>query len=285
MMDDAWERTDTRTWFIRSAKRTIHRSIDGVFVPAESHAGYFRSLGFPDDRIVFGVDVVDNDYFAECAGLARVAMARTRAARDLPADYFLFVGRLLPRKGLTTLLDAYGAYRRATTGRTWSLVLVGSGPDEAELRRRTAGDRDVHVVGRKSGRELADYYGLAGALVVPSAWDPWALVVNEGMASGLPVIVSRGCGCASELVEEGANGWTFESGDARRLAEILGTASRMSADLLAQMGSRSSEIIAGWSLDRYVAGVVDALSIPRRVRPDPLSRIAARLWKGRISVK
>jgi len=105
------------------------------------------------------------------------------------------------------------------------------------------------------------------------------------MASGLPVIVSRGCGCASVLVEEGSNGWTFESGDVRQLAEILGRASRMPADALAQMGSRSSEIIARWSLDRFVAGVVDALAIPRREKPDPASRVAARLWKGRISIK
>jgi len=285
MMDDAWEQTDRRARFIRSAKRMIHRSIDGVFVPAESHAGYFRSLGFPDDRIVFGVDVVDNEYFAEGARRARAAAAETRAVRDLPVSYFLFAGRLLPRKGLTTLLDAYDAYRRATPHGTWSLVIVGSGPGEETLRRRAAGYSEVHVMGRKSGGELLDCFGLAGALVVPSEWDPWSLVVNEGMASGLPVIVSRGCGCASVLVEEGSNGWTFESGDVRQLAEILGRASRMPADALAQMGSRSSEIIARWSLDRFVAGVVDALAIPRREKPDPASRVAARLWKGRISIK
>src|SRR5574340_30035 len=162
MMDDAWEGSDTRPRFVRGVKRVIHRSIDGAFVPARSHGDYFRCLGFSGDRIVFGVDVVDNDYFASGADRARAKAAAIRAERQLPAKYFLFVGRLLPRKGLETLIEAYAAYRARTSEAPWELVIVGGGPHEPEVRRMTAATQGVHLPGPQFGDALLDCYGLAG---------------------------------------------------------------------------------------------------------------------------
>jgi glycosyltransferase involved in cell wall biosynthesis len=161
---------------------------------------------------------------------------------------------------------------------------VGAGVLAEKIQRAASELSDVYLVGSQFGEALLQLYGLAGALIVPSESDPWALVVNEGMAAGLPVIVSRGCGSASVLVEEGRNGWTFEPGDADQLAELLGKASSVPTDELAQMGRRSREIIGAWSLDRYVRGVVTALEIPRRTAPPLAVRIAGRAWKGRVSV-
>ncbi len=284
MMDDAWEGSDIRPHFIRGVKRVLHRSIDGVFVPARSHVAYFRSLGFSEDRIVFGIDVVDNHYFATGADRARASAAATRACQKLPAKYFLFVGRLLPRKGLETLIAAYAAYRRSLGADSWELVIVGGGRHEAEVKRIGAATDGVHFLGPQFGDALLDCYGLAGALVVPSERDPWSLVVNEGMAAGLPVIVSRGCGSAGVLVDEGRNGWTFEPGNAAALADILKAASATDDSALRDMGKRSREIIADWSLDRYVEGVMSALEIPRRMAPDVASRCAVALWRGRITI-
>ena len=127
MMDDAWGNADSRGPLTREIKRLIHRNIDAAFIPASSHLSYFLKMGFSEDRILFGADVVDNRYFLRKSEEARVNDEKLRASKKLPKNYFLFVGRFLPRKGLETLLKAYEDYRHRTSQTPWDLVLVGEG--------------------------------------------------------------------------------------------------------------------------------------------------------------
>lgn len=284
MMDDAWEHTDRRGWLTRQMKRFIHRNIDGVFIPAPSHRQYYAGLGFPAARVVYGVDVVDNDYFAFRADRARSDSASERARRGMPDNFFLFTGRFLPRKGLETLLAAFRRYRSLAGTDGWDLVLVGDGPQQAAIREAGADIRGLHFAGMVAGDDLAVYYGLARALVVPSIIDQWGLVVNEGLAAGLPVLVSRGCGAARTLVQEEVNGWTFPSGESDSLADLMVRMSSLPEDALAAMGAASRSIVADWSLDRFADGVIEAMALPRREPAGLISNLATRLWKGRVSV-
>lgn len=282
IMDDAWGVSDRRGMVTRLAKRLIHRNVDGAFVPAPSHAGYYRSLGFPDERIFFGVDAVDNRYFAERVARARAGAEESRASRELPARHFLFVGRLLRRKGLGTLLEAYAAYRAAAAS-PWGLMIVGEGPEEGQARALASRIGGVVFAGARYGDALCGHYARAGALVVPSESDPWALVVNEGAASTLPLIVSRGCGAAATLVAEGGNGWTFAPRDSRGLAGLLERMAGLPEEQRREMGLRSGDLAERCSLDRFAAGALSALSVPRR---PPAGRIAAALtrsWRGRVA--
>jgi glycosyltransferase involved in cell wall biosynthesis len=284
VMDDSWALTDRRGLMTRIIKQYIHKNIDGIFIPADSHASYFRSLGFPDDRMVFGVDVVDNEYFLSCRDFALNNEAGLRSSLNLPDDYFLFVGRSLPRKGLQSLLAAYDQYCGSVDGRRFDLVIVGAGEGMDSFSSTLKGDPNIHFVGAKSGDDLCYHYALARALIVPSLLDQWGLVINEGMASGLPVIVSRGCGAAQSLVKEGVNGWTFEPGDANALSQFMIKAVSMNADSLKEMGGKSQEIIADWGLDRFADGVFQALDIPRRESAGFISNLLTRMWKGHVRI-
>lgn len=284
MMDDAWEQTDRRGWLTSAMKRLIHRNIDGVFIPAPSHLAYYERLGFPRGRAVFGVDVVDNVYFHRFADAACAGATAIRAERGLPEKYFLFVGRFLPRKGLETLVTAYGRYRAQTVSEAWELVLVGGGPHLANIQALAENVAGVQFAGVVTGEDLCQYYGLAQTLIVPSVLDPWGLVVNEGLAAGLPVLVSRGCGAAGTLVAEGENGWTFAAEDTDELAGLMLRVSVLTDELLTRMGSKSREIIANWSLDRFADGVVEALNLPRRAPAGMLADMTTKAWKGRVSV-
>ena len=77
---------------------------------------------------------------------------------------------------------------------------------------------------------LASHYGRSHALVLASRKDTWALVVNEAMAAGLPVIVSRACGCVDDLVEDGVNGWSFACDDVQGLTQCLEQSDRQLAE-------------------------------------------------------
>ncbi|MGO9016387.1 MAG: glycosyltransferase family 4 protein [Dissulfurispiraceae bacterium] len=285
MMDDAWERTDRRSVTTKRMKREIHKNIEGVFIPAVSHHNYYGALGFPDERVVYGVDVVDNDYYRQRAGRARGRAEEIRNSLHLPASYFLFVGRFLARKGIDTLLEAYRSYRSQTAVTPWGLVLVGDGPYRGRIRQEDSGREGVLFAGSQTGDGLCAYYGLAEALIVPSLSDPWGLVVNEGMASGLPVVVSRGCGSSMSLVKEGVNGWTFDPGDAAALSDIMLRLSETGEEARRKMGEKSLDIISEWSLQKFADGAIKALNIPRRQVPVGLiTRVLTSFWKGHVRV-
>jgi glycosyltransferase involved in cell wall biosynthesis len=282
MMDDAWEHTARRSLVVQQVKKLIHCNIDAVFVPAPSHRSYYEKMGFAEERIIFGVDVVDNDYFSSMAEKTRQDAEALRKAYNMPQNYFLFVGRFLSRKGIEDLLAGYKRYRISAEKDPWDLILVGGGHDLETFRTMAKGLPNIHFVGPRFGDDLCRYYALAGALIAPSLSDPWGLVINESMASGLPVIVSKGCGAAKTLVREGVNGWTFDPGDVETLAGLMSGMSELSHGELKRMAEQSQNIISEWSLEKFSEGVLKALTIPRRPPAGFSSNLATRLWKGRV---
>ena len=282
LMDDTWEHSDKKGRFVKLVKRLLHSNADVAFVPSVSHLSYYVKLGFPPERVVFGVDVVDNDYFFEKSCKARNEAFSIRKSKNLPDRYFLFVGRFLPRKGLDSLVMAYQIYRNKIHAEPWDLVLVGDGNYIDTISRLAQDISGIHFSGPRYGEDLCEYYGLANTAIIPSEIDPWGLVVNEAMASGLPVLVSRGCGSARTLIREGENGWTFEPGATEEIAALMAKMSSLPDSALQEMGQASRQIVAQWGLDRFVDGALAALEIPRRPNARFLSNLLTRLWKGHV---
>jgi glycosyltransferase involved in cell wall biosynthesis len=160
--------------------------------------------------------------------------------------------------------------RPSTVPQPWPLVLLGDGGlrEELEKLRSELGLEDcVQMPGFKQYEELPSYYAYAGAFIHASTTEQWGLVVNEAMASGLPVLVSNRCGCARDLVKDGENGWTFDPSDEEQMAELM---LRISSDeeRRKEMSARSREIITEWGPERFASGVKAAveaaLSAPKK---------------------
>jgi glycosyltransferase involved in cell wall biosynthesis len=155
----------------------------------------------------------------------------------------------------------------------WDLVMVGDGPEKAEIAalagRLGLGGR-VHLPGFLQYDQLSEYYGHASAFVLASSSEPWGLVVNEAMASGLPVLVSSRCGCAADLVSEGQNGYLIDPESEEQLSLLMGRLSTAGFPL-SDHGKASERIIAAWSPQRFAGGLEaagrDALQLAGRRRP------------------
>jgi glycosyltransferase involved in cell wall biosynthesis len=247
-MSETTEADYSRAWWKESVKRLlIGLLFDYGIAGGKPHVRYLTRLGFAPAKIARHYDVVDNRFYLEQAERAR-QLPETRGANGLPENYFLYVGRLAPEKNVDGLLRGYARYRRA--GGTWSLVLVGDGPERAALERLCAGMQiadDVRFAGLKSAWGTTAYFAFAGCFVLPSGREPWGLVVNEAMASGLPVIVSDRCGCAEDLVANGTNGYLFDPANDEELSGHLLAMSEAPESLRKQMGRKSLEIIDGYS--------------------------------------
>jgi 1,2-diacylglycerol 3-alpha-glucosyltransferase len=239
-----WDRR--RRAFVEVVKRwTLKRYYHAAFAGGQVHRDYLKQLGMPTHRIWQPYDVVDNDYFAVNAALVRADRGRWRKTLGLPDHYFLYVGRFSPEKNLLRLLEAYGLYR-ASCSAGWSLVLVGDGPQRCELERFVSRNGLEGVSFKRFAHieELPAYYALAGCFVLPSTVDPWGLVVNEAMACGLPVIVSKLCGCVPELVHEGKNGFHCNPHETGAIAMLLGRMAALETDSLQHMGEISRKIVS-----------------------------------------
>lgn len=282
LMDDVWECTDKKGAAVRIIKRAIHHNVDAALVPAASHVGYFTKMGFTEERIFTGLDVVDNELFATDAEQARKDALNLRETYGLPEKYFLYVGRLLPRKGLDVLIRAYEEQYAKDNGKLWPVVIIGDGPWREELEKLTASKGRYLVKGSLFGKDLRVLYGLASCFVMPSYIDPWGLVLNEAMASGLPVIASRGCGATVNLVHEGENGWSYEPSDAERLGKLLGTVAKLNDSDRVRMAERSREIMAQCSLRVFAENALRAAQVERRGPAGFIPGLLTRLWKGRV---
>jgi 1,2-diacylglycerol 3-alpha-glucosyltransferase len=263
-------------------KRRVVRLFAAALVGGSPQVAYVRALGMPEAAIFPGYDAVDNAYFRHGAVLTRADAARRRHELALPPAFFLASSRFVARKNLLRLLDAYAAYRQRTGAAAWHLVLLGDGDLRAELERRIAQADLVGGVilpGFRQYDELPAYYGLAGAFVHASTSEPWGLVVNEAMASGLPVLVSQRCGCVPDLVSDGVNGFTFDPHDVEALAGLMERVATMSEEQRQAMGQASQRLIAGWGPERFADGLMHAVEAAMR-RPLPRASLFDQLLLG-----
>lgn len=240
-------------------KRRLVRRFDAALVGGRKQRAYAARLGIPMERIFLGYDVVDNAYFAAGALAARRRAGEHRRRLGLGRPFFLTVCRFLPKKNLGLLLEAYRRYRGLAGAGAWDLVLCGSGPLEEALSGQARRIGGVRFPGSQQIEALPIFYGLASVFILASShFEQWGLVVNEAMASGLPVLVSRACGCAPELVRQGVNGFTFDPGDAEGLARLLLKMSSPAVDLKA-MGAASARLIAPWTPETFARNLFQAV--------------------------
>jgi glycosyltransferase involved in cell wall biosynthesis len=278
------DRSPHKEWL----KRRFVSTCPAALVGGNPHRDYLVSLGMQPDKIFLGYDAVDNEHFHKGAEESRRQKAENQHHLSmLPERYFLASARFVQEKNLSSLINAFARYRElalTTAGnlKPWDLVLLGDGPLRPALEALVSAlalERHVLMPGFKQYYELPAYYAQALAFVHASTIEPWGLVVNEAMASGLPVLVSNRCGCAQDLVQEGINGFTFDPFNTDQLAQLMSQLSTSNFQL-STFASASRQIITSWGPERFARGLHQAVEValkPPRPRPRVLDQLLLRL--------
>ena len=167
-----------------------------------------------------------------------LAIRRDGARRPLT---FLFCGQMIARKGVDVLLRAFD--RLIANGMDARLLLVGR---EAELPEfmnlvSPATKSKVDYAGFQAPENLPDYFARSDVFVLPSRHDGWGVVVNQALATGVPIITSDAVGAGFDYVENGVNGVTVKAGDVDELYSALQTFVQ-NPELVSTWGNRSREI-------------------------------------------
>jgi len=250
VISDSRHEDEPRKFYKEAIKRLILKSYSSALVAGDASRRYLVKLGFKPQAIYQPWDVVDNSFFAT------VNSDDTVPFSERP---FLCVSRFIPKKNLPRLISAFGSYVKR--GGTRKLILLGSGELErflVEQIKELGLDGRVGIKGFVQYEYLPAYFSHALCLILPSTTDQWGLVVNEAMASGLPVLVSQNCGCAVDLVRDKENGCIFDPFRVGDIADKMLFMSGISEAEWKEMGHASRAIIANWDLKDFSQGLYDA---------------------------
>jgi FkbM family methyltransferase len=232
---DLSERTEKDIGRARTLLRRALLSVaDAVVVNGGSGKRYVQRLGVPSPRII------EVPFTGDLSIFQAVAHAHeSRTTRRL-----VYTGQWTENKGLKLLLSALSQWGREHRSQNCEVSFIGDGPLAAYLREFPFPTNvSVKFLPHLAHDELARQYADTDLLVLPTLLDPWALVVNEALAAGLPVLGSIYSQAVEELVREGVNGWTFRPDDPREFQDALTRAFSTPPDELDRMRNAARDSV------------------------------------------
>ncbi len=176
-------------------RRRFFKSADAVVTVGSASSEAVAAMGVHPSRIYQSFNSVDVAWFHEAA-----AARRKPPDASHPGHRFVFVGQLIPRKNVATLIQAFAHEREPGD----TLTIAGSGVLRAELEAlatRLHVDQAVSFAGALEQGQIAGVYAESDTLVLPSTQEVWGLVANEGLAAGLHTVVSSASGVAPDIRE------------------------------------------------------------------------------------
>jgi glycosyltransferase involved in cell wall biosynthesis len=235
-----WPRRVANPWV-----RHFMRTSDACLAYGSRHARDLAAMGVDPDRIEI----------APITALVPKRPPQRAWPRSAADTRFLFIGRLIERKGLDVLLKAFA---RFSEGELW---IAGDGPLRDAVGKAASADSRIRMLGHVDGNELAALYADVDALVVPSLYEPWGLVVHEGLGNGLPVIASDQVAAADDLVEPGVNGYVAPAGSAVALTAAMGDLASWTTVQRQRAAERSAELLSRCSIERGADGFLRGAEI------------------------
>lgn len=187
---------------------TLLRRFSHAWVPGLIQKTYALKLGFKAEHIYTGFYCCNlpafNNMFLNQRPLKKLALPKV----------FLYVGRYYDFKGITDLWEAFISLQKETPNE-WELWCLGQGSIAPVSHPK------IKHFGFVQPHDLEPILQKAGVFVLPSRFEPWAVVVQEYAAAGFPLLLSKEVGAAETFLEEGKNGFSFASGNPEDLKKQL----------------------------------------------------------------
>jgi glycosyltransferase involved in cell wall biosynthesis len=260
-----WERN--RRWWIRLLKRMLLRM-------CHYHL-YQNPAAFQVLTEVYGCapEQLIPAPFEGGAALFRRILSKTEPESESRVSFssdasviFLFVGTLLPFKGVAEIIRAATLIPGSAS---FLCVFVGSEAPQAKengtienfmrLARSIGVEHRMRFLGPVEPERLAEIYCAADAVLLPTHKDCFPKVLVEAGLAGKPLVTTSACGSAGLIVQDGVNGFVIEPGDISQLAQVM--TKLIDPELRARMGANSKEIVdRSCRMDLEVQGYLEAIA-------------------------
>jgi glycosyltransferase involved in cell wall biosynthesis len=221
----------------------LKKAINKLWVTGDRQYRLARFLGYNKNQILKGFYSCDWGKFS--------AVYQNGKRRP---NVFLYVGRLIPRKGISDLVQAYEIYTRKAQN-PWELWIVGTGELENEIRN----NKGVQFLGFVQPEKLPELMAKAGCFILPSRIEPWGVALHEATAAGLPAIVSDNCGAGDHLLKSGINGYIFKTADVEDMCSKMIQMSELSTQQLENFSKISFELSKQYTPEKWASTLLPYL--------------------------
>ena len=241
----------------RIVLRHIYSKIDIAFYTGLANKAYFKSMGVPEQKLIFMPHAIDNKRFA--ANEININSGKSiRQNLDIPTDavVFLFVGKLEEKKQPDFLIKSFLTLKANNA----YLIIAGSGELEKALNENYSSNSFIKFLGFQNQNQMPGVYNSCNVFILPSKGpnETWGLAINEAMAAGKAIIASDKCGASCDLIIQNKNGFVIESDNIASLTEAINFfVNNITAIKI--MGDASVEIIQQYSF------IQDCYSIEDRI--------------------
>lgn len=251
-IDHQWEGTLKQWLGVISSRWFLKPSIDCFLVAGDRQAYFARKLGY--DNILYGLYAAAVEEFKPITPLCKRNPS------------FLFIGRLAAEKGIKNLANAYRMYRQQCA-EPWDLKVAGTGKLQP-LLKDTAG---VKTLGFVQPADLTELMQSARALILPSSWEPWGVVIHEAAAAGLPIIATYACGAVTSFVRDGINGFVIPP-CVRAIKDAMLKMTLCEDDVLESWGIASQTLAGLWTPRKLAHYFVENLKFAMNKMPTASAR-------------
>lgn len=207
----AWERSFKKTFLLAFHLKRLQASgwldaVDRWIAVSEFMRLKFVEAGIPEEKVVT---------------LRHCWTPEVSQPSSEDHGYYLFLGRLVPEKGVETLLTAWSRLRGILGNRCPRLIIAGTGPEESKVMAASARCDRIEYAGFVSGEAKHRLLAHCRAVLAPSIWwEPLGLIVYEAYDHAKPVIAASSGGLV-ETVREGEGGFLHKPGDSSSLVEAI----------------------------------------------------------------
>lgn len=212
-----------RTFIKESLKKYLFSRVTAIEVPGDDARCYAKKYGADDGKIFHATHTISNNILENKHNkMSSKEHDRLKNQLSLVGVVFLYVGRLWKGKGLQILIEAFEQTQKNCNFEV-SLLVLGDGVDECEFKNTCYenGIKNVVFLGFRQREEIPNYFNVSDVFVFPTLGDPYGLVVDEAMASSLPVISSSSAGEITDRIEDGVTGFIVPPENSTALYEKM----------------------------------------------------------------
>lgn len=246
-LDNHWSASLKQVVAIAAARLFIKSRFRYCWVPGPPQYTYAEKLGFKKEEIQRGFYTADVDHFNKLG-----ENSANRKESDFPHS-FLYVGRYVEYKGIKELWQAFSEI----DSKDWELWCLGTGklfPEKPEHPK-------IKHFGFVQPDELDNFVRETSVFILPSHKEPWGVVLHEFAAASYPLICSNKVGAATAFLQNGQNGFLFESKNIDSLKSVLHKCITSSDEELRIMGERSKNLASTINTEQWITTILTWLKI------------------------
>ena len=199
-------------------RKLLFRHIDKFLYVGKESKAFFEFYGAKQHQLIYTPHAVDNTFFQQqhITLEARKSEIKTNLGIPITSKIILWSAKMISKK---RPFDILGAFEQLQL-KDLHLILLGDGALRTDIENYIALNSitNVHLIGFVNQSNISQYYAIADVFIMTSGkGETWGLAVNEALNFTLPIIVSDACGCASDLLEDGINGYVYPVGNIQQL--------------------------------------------------------------------